>query len=315
MDVSMDVNMDASMDVNMDINMDVSMDVSMDVNMDINMDINMDVSMDVNMDVNMDYDKRPSFTASQSFFLQTKNVSQGLGEDHILTVAQKLGTYHGTVVAYKVINRINLLDAFPGCFHQASVESPLFSVFVRAGFQRLQEEWSGDATKTHLLEMLAPYEVNPPEFVVSGLLPQEPFATAMHGDLQPSNIFFKHTTDGQYTIKVIDWATARYSQGTCDLVYLLNIGVDADVRRRVTKSATDVYFNAFNAALTDLNANLSYPRDVFEDQLVKARQLLVVWSIMSVNLFSSTQHLRDRLTAILADILLDPTVPSPTLST
>ncbi|XP_071526350.1 uncharacterized protein [Panulirus ornatus] len=244
---------------------------------------------------------------------ETENISEGLGQEQLLTVSRKVGAFHGTVVAFKLLTHTDIHKVFHDCLNIAKVDSPVFSVFSKTGFDRLRSEWSRDASKTHLLQQLAPYEANVPAFVFSSLLPQEPFATVMHGDLQPSNIFFKQTTQGEQTIKMIDWATARYSQGPFDLVYLLNIGLNTEVRRQVTHLAKEAYFNAFNAALTDLHVNLSYPREVFEEQYTLGRQLVVIWSIMSINLFSSSQHLQQRLTDILTDVLLDPSVQPPTL--
>lgn len=59
---------------------------------------------------------------------------------------------------------------------------------------------------------------------------------------------------------MIDWATARYCQGALDLIYLLNMGVDTEVRRRVELRAKDAYFDAFNLALKQLQAGISFPR-------------------------------------------------------
>ncbi|KAK8734315.1 hypothetical protein OTU49_006117 [Cherax quadricarinatus] len=191
---------------------------------------------------------------------QMNTVEEGMSEEQVLVVASKIGNFHGTVVAYKVITDTNLQTAFPRCFHQPRVDSQLFSVFAKAGFDRLRQEWSGEARLSRILELLETYEAITDVFVVSSLKPLEPFATALHGDLQPSNIFFKHNSQGQLTLKLIDWATARYSQGPVDLVYLLNVGVSTQVRRKVTQAAKDAYFDGFNAALTELNANLSYPR-------------------------------------------------------
>lgn len=67
---------------------------------------------------------------------------------------------------------------------------------------RLKEEWAGDPSRAQMLEMLEPYETHAAPFIISGLQPKEPFATAIHGDLQPSNLFFKEKTDGEHTIKV-----------------------------------------------------------------------------------------------------------------
>lgn len=59
---------------------------------------------------------------------------------------------------------------------------------------------------------------------------------------------------------MIDWALARYSQGPYDLVYLMHMGVNKDTRRKVMSSATEEYYKAFNEALTDLGAGMTYPR-------------------------------------------------------
>nr|XP_045595682.1 uncharacterized protein LOC123756498 [Procambarus clarkii]XP_045595683.1 uncharacterized protein LOC123756498 [Procambarus clarkii]XP_045595684.1 uncharacterized protein LOC123756498 [Procambarus clarkii] len=244
---------------------------------------------------------------------QIHSVVEGLGEAQVVAVASKMGRFHGTTVSYKVLTGANLQTDFPKCFHQGNIDSPVFSVFARAGFERLREEWSRDASRRHLLELLEPYEAIFAEFVIASLKPEEPFATALHGDLQPSNIFFKHDAQGQLTIKLIDWATARYSQGPIDLVYLLNIGVDPEVRRKVTLEAKEAYFEAFNASLADLKANMSYPRDLFEEQFARCRQMMVVWSVMCFNIFFSTPHLMDRLVGIISDVLLDPSISPPTL--
>ncbi|XP_037779976.1 uncharacterized protein LOC119576384 isoform X3 [Penaeus monodon] len=239
------------------------------------------------------------------------NMPTGLDEDQIMLVVKNIGCFHGSVVAFKTITGVNLEEAFPKCFLQTSPDSPLFSTFTQAGFDRLKEEWAGDPSRAQMLEMLEPYETHAAPFIISGLQPKEPFATAIHGDLQPSNLFFKEKTDGEHTIKVIDWALARYSQGPYDLVYLMHMGVNKDTRRKVMSSATEEYYKAFNEALTDLGAGMTYPRHVFEEQLTLGKELMIIWGISSINLFSCTLNLKERLHALVADLLHDPDVKPP----
>lgn len=61
----------------------------------------------------------------------------------------------------------------------------------------------------------------------------------------------------------------------------------------------------------------SFIREEFERQYLVGRQLVVFWSIMSFNLFfasNSPPALQSRFHAILSDVLLDPSVPTPSLS-
>lgn len=234
-------------------------------------------------------------------------VAEGLGEAQVLEVAAKVGSLHGTVLAYKRVTNTHLPTAFPDCFPRLSVSSPGISMFTKLGFQRIRDEWSRDENLAPLLQKLDSYEAVAPAFVVNSLEPIEPFATMIHADLQPSNLFFRSSPDGGTELKIIDWATARYSQGTFDLVYLLNVCLEAGVRRRAEARAKDAYFRAFNAALTDLGGGLTLPRLTFEKHYLLGRQLIVIWSIMTINIFSS-KSLRQRLLDILTDVLFDPKV-------
>lgn len=239
------------------------------------------------------------------------DVKTGLNERQLVTVAAKLGSFHGTVVAFKTITGTDLQDAFPKCFNVAESTSQAFEKFGKPCFELVRKTWSGDPEKAEVLKALGPYEEQIIPFVVSSLMPKEPFATAIHGDLQASNTFFKETPNGELTLKLIDWATSRYTQGPIDLVYLLNISVEPEVRRRATPKATEVYFEAFNTALTELGADLSYPRSTFDAELKLGYQLLVVWSVMISNLFMTCPQLQERLFAILSDILTDPNIEPP----
>ncbi|XP_068234508.1 uncharacterized protein [Palaemon carinicauda] len=240
---------------------------------------------------------------------QTKFLEEGLSDAEVLIIAETIGRFHGTVVAYKLVTQLDLQKTFPKCFHVADVESPMFSYFPKAGFERLRQEWCDKPHRATLLELLMPYEQQAASLVVENLLPREPFATAIHGDVQPTNIFFKTTSDGKYNIKLIDWALARYSQGTYDLIYLLSIGVEPEVRRRVSRQARDIYFKTFNTALTDLDAGITYPREQFEKDMVISEHLSVIWSISSINLLFSSPSLQRRLTCIIKDVVLNPNLP------
>ncbi|XP_068234510.1 uncharacterized protein [Palaemon carinicauda] len=241
------------------------------------------------------------------------NFDLGLSEKQLLATAEKLGTYHGTGVAFKIITGINPGETFPQCFHEASVNSPAFTVFAAPCFEQFKKDWSQDPTKTDLLKKLQVYEDILVDFVVNNLKAKEPFATALHGDLQSSNMFFKEESNGEISLKLIDWATARYSQGTVDLAYLLNISVDTEIRRKATPKAIDMYFNAFNMALEDLGADISYPRSTFEKDLKMAMQNIVIWSIMCNNVFSTSEKMKKRLDAIVTDVLTNPDIELPTL--
>ncbi|XP_064107956.1 uncharacterized protein LOC135216514 [Macrobrachium nipponense] len=187
---------------------------------------------------------------------------------------------------------------------------------TRLQMPRFKQDWSQNPEKTELLNKLKVYEDILVPFVMNSLKPKEPFAAPLHGDLQSSNIFFKEDSDGETVLlllQLIDWATARYSQGTVDLVYLLNISVDTEIRRRATPRAIEMYFQAFNKALEDLGANISYQRTTFEADLKLAMQLIVIWSIMCNNVFSRSPKLKRRLDAIVTDVLTNPDIPLPVL--
>lgn len=67
---------------------------------------------------------------------------------------------------------------------------------------RVRDEWSRDENLAPLLQKLDSYEAVAPEFVVNSLEPIEPFATMIHADLQPSNLFFKISPEGGTKLKV-----------------------------------------------------------------------------------------------------------------
>nr|XP_045595774.1 uncharacterized protein LOC123756568 [Procambarus clarkii] len=249
---------------------------------------------------------------------QTRLLEEGLTASEVVVVAKALGRFHGTAVAFKVSNGTSLDDAFPACFHVARADSPLFTFFPKAGFERpapntasLRQEWSGVPERATLLRLLEPYEAHAAPLVLHHLAPREPFATAIHGDPQPTNIFFKNSTVGGCAIKLIDWAQARYSQGTYDLIYLLSIGAEPEVRRQVYLEAKEEYFRAFNVTLRHLQAGLTYPRSVFEADMVVSEQLSVVWSVASINLLYSSARLQRRLLGILTDVLSNPNIEPP----
>ncbi|XP_053655873.1 uncharacterized protein [Cherax quadricarinatus] len=239
---------------------------------------------------------------------QTRLLEEGLSGPEVMVTARALGRFHGTAVAFKMVTKTNLQDSFPTCFHVAHDQSELFTFFHKAGFERLHQEWEGLPERAALLSLLKPYETHATTFVVHNLLPREPFATAIHGDPQPTNILFKYTADGDCTIKLIDWAQARYSKGTYDLVYMLSIGVEPEVRRQVSSQAKEEYFKAFNDTLKDLDAGLAYPRNVFDEDMMLSEQLSVVWCVSSINLLYSSTRLQRRLYCILNDILYSPSI-------
>ncbi|XP_069951727.1 uncharacterized protein [Cherax quadricarinatus] len=187
-------------------------------------------------------------------------------------------------------------------------ENEVLDQLTSANTGSLRQEWSGLPERAALLHLLEPYEAHAATFVIHNLIPREPFATAIHGDPQPTNIFFKYTADGCCTIKLIDWAQARYSKGTYDLVYLLSIGVEPEVRRQVSSQAKEEYFRAFNDTLKDLNAGLTYPRCVFDKDMMLSEQLSVVWCVSSINILYSSARLQRRLYCILSDILYNPSM-------
>ncbi|XP_066952142.1 uncharacterized protein [Macrobrachium rosenbergii] len=244
---------------------------------------------------------------------ETMDFETGLTEKQLLATAKKLGAYHGTGVSFKTVTGINLEETFRRCFHVGEEGSRAFAKFAFPCFEQFKQGWSQDPNKAELLKKLKVYEDILVPFVVRSLRPKEPFATTLHGDLQSSNIFFREDSNGEIKIKLIDWATARYSQGTVDLVYLLNISVDTEIRRKATPSAIEMYFQAFNKALEDLGANISYQRSTFEADLRLAMQLIVIWSIMCNNVFSRSPKLKRRLEAIVTDVLTNPDIPLPAL--
>uniref|UniRef100_A0A915ERV7 CHK kinase-like domain-containing protein n=1 Tax=Ditylenchus dipsaci TaxID=166011 RepID=A0A915ERV7_9BILA len=115
-----------------------------------------------------------------------------------------------------------------------------------------------------------------------------------HGDFWQSNFFFQKNEDGSVSQKisaVIDWQITYAGTGINDLVRLVFVGVDPELRRQKFDDWLGLYLSSLNKAIQELNLGASKKIECPTMMWLKSKKYLSITAIMNYYLsFFVCQH-------------------------
>lgn len=142
---------------------------------------------------------------------------------------------------------------------------------IDLGFKSVLKNFEGIAQlKKHLSTIKSTF-TNRLEGKTFKCIPEEPWATIIHGDFWVNNILFHKNEEGRSdNVKFVDFQLYWYSSPLKDLPYFLCGSLSEDTMFNHFDDLLNVYYDSFIKTLKRMNCNTAvYTRESFETELKK----------------------------------------------
>ncbi|XP_065574714.1 uncharacterized protein LOC136036419 isoform X2 [Artemia franciscana] len=229
---------------------------------------------------------------------------KGLSLEQAISAVKAIAKIHGTAIAYKHVEDIDFISAFPFLFRPdaaaVSYEElidrglPALSCFLRETEVPNHEE---------VIIRLERLQSSARDILTELLAPDTRIATITHTDFWSNNIFFREDCDDSL---ILDWQMVTYSRPSNDLALLFLTSLDSTIRRNHKNDLVEIYWRYLTKTTSslgfDLETSLNYAKDDFLEELKKSELLGLLLGIGSVDLALGDSRTESRLLDALNDL-------------